>query len=234
MNKNLTDPKVIASLITGTGVLGGIILKYYLSKKKKVAIKNMTLTVKSHSVFPYLDNLERQVKTEFQVPENVSNHFVKQEIFKDIMINKIKIWRKELISLVNNFVCKGDCDSCPMTRVESRILHLETLSHGMDLYTNYFENGNYTDSEKKGLRISMLKFNEKHTPNANLVSEEIITTHTKSDYFKFCPITATGIILNQYQRAFFKMKHDIEKSIKIMNGDLAHIKFKRRNYSFFI
>ena len=225
------DDKTIAALL-GSGGAVSLLIKYLVNRKAKRSIKNKILSITNHNIFYYFDEIERQVKTEFSVPESIEDHLVKQEAFKDIMINKIRIWRKILKGGVKEYMCMGTCNKCEMKISKSIAFHMELLSKGIDLYNNYYRTTKYTKNDQDVLDICMEKFNGIHNPKAAMVSNSIECNHTVPDFINsFCPITATGLILDIYRYAFSTMIADISESIYKTNGSLKGRSFKRKNYS---
>ena len=227
------DTKVIIAIITAISGIVTIIVKKWLDNKKPISKKARVLTAEESDVFYFLDKLEIDICTGFKVPDTVTDNEAKQEVFKDIMINKIRIWKVLLVDLVKSVVCTGDCSKCGVSLIESRKLHMDTLSKGIALYADYYKQDNtYTKEQITALNICMPKFNNIHNPNAELVMDMIDITHTNAKYFKhFCPIMSMGLVLDSYKKAFYHMLHDVTDAIDNMNGDLKGLKFKRRNYN---
>ena len=228
----MTD-NVTISIITGTTALSAVAFKFFLDKFKKVNKKKpQILTAEESTLFSFLDKLEIDIIMNFKVSNDVSDYKAKEAAFKDIMINKIRIWRTVLIKLVQKVRCTGNCDNCETSLIESRKLHMNTLSEGILVYTSYYKNDNkYTKNEVKALDVCMEKFNILHAGNTQTVENMIDLTHQHNKYFKrFCPIMAMGLILDAYKSAFYQMQLDVTKSINSLNGDLKGIIFNRRNY----
>ena len=226
------EEKTIVAIL-GSGGVVSLLVKYLVNKKSKRKRKQKVLTVTNHIIFYYLDEIERQIKNEFTVPNNIISHNLKQEAFKDIMINKIKIWRREFKELVKEYKCVGDCSKCKMTISQSRTIHMKALDRGIDKYSNYFKNSNYSQEDQDILEICMEDFNNLYSSNASFVTDSIKTNHVVPEFVRsFCPINATGLILDMYRLAMSKMLPDITSSIKDMNGRLKGRSFGRRSYSF--
>ena len=236
-----TDTKIITAIIGGIVTIIGSILGYMKSrhtitkpntKQTSQKRKVNTKSIKNHSIFFFLDDMEMDIKNSFVVPNNISDYEAKQEAFKDIMINKIRVWRKIFEKMAIQYSCEKDCDSCKMSLARSRALQMKLLDEGITKYSSYFTKGGYTNDEIKALSICMQKFNEIHLPNADFVVSVIESTHTINDFIPvFCPIGSTGLILDSYKYAFHKMLEDVKVAIITMNGDLKGLKFARKNYS---
>jgi len=232
------DSKVQMAIVTTVGGITSLLVKklydYAIAKHKSktVASTPKVLTAEESDVFSFLDKIELDIIMDFTVDESVSDHMVKQEAFKDIMVNKIRIWRKILIELVQSVKCSGDCAKCGMTLVESRKIHMDALAKGILRYNDYYRNsGIHTEEQIKTLDICMPKFNKLHMKNADVVTNMISVTHKHPKYFKrFCPIMAMGLILDAYKQAFYYMFEDVTSTIDKMNGDLAGLTFKRMKY----
>ena len=220
------DVKHIVTAGVAASSLGVALLKFMQSKRVKKVVKKKMLTLTTHSIFYYLDELELIIKTQFKVTPTVHNYLLKQEVFRDIMLNKIRIWRKVCLDLISKYSCTGDCSSCKMKMATSRKLHMETLSKGVGLYQGYYKNKNYTKKEKEAIGICMSKFNNLHNKNTQFVMSMVDNTHKSVDYFdSFCPVRATGLILDSYKFAFYQMFQDVSEAIDKLNGDLEHLEF---------
>jgi len=242
--ENTVDTKVQLALITSIAGVFSLLIKMAHTKYKARKLENekrlkeiklaesKILTADESPVFAYLDTLRMDILYSFKVSHDVSEWEAKENTFKDIMINKIDIWKELLSELVESVKCAGNCDECKVSLVESRKLHLAILAKGISKYTNYYVGKDYTENQVKALNICMPKFNEVHTPNTELVTDMIALTHTPAKYFKkFCPVLAMGFILSAYNQAFLHMIHDISSTIDNMNGDLKGIRFERRSYA---
>lgn len=224
------DTKVqLAYIASGSSILG-LITTAILSKLKRKKKKKI-LTISESDLFPYLDRLELDIIMNFKVSEDVESYEAKQEVFKDIMINKLKNWKVIVNEIADKVKCCGNCNKCSVSLIESRTLHMDMLAKGILKYNNYYKNDEYTAEQKKAIDICLPKFNKIHNPNADTISDMIELTHTNTKYFgKFCPVMASGLIFSAYKQAFNRMIHDISKTIDQMNGDLKGLKFKRRKY----
>ena len=238
---DVVETKVQVALITSiTGVvaaLAKVVQVIYKARKTNRLNDQLDipdskiLTADESPVFAYLDTLRMEILYSFKVSPTVSDYMAKENAFKDIMINKIDIWKEILSSLVESFKCPGDCSKCKVSLVDSRKLHFKMLAEGISKYTNYYIGKDYTTNQAKALSICMPKFNIIHTPNTELVTDMINLTHQQTKYFKrFCPILAMGFILSSYNQAFLHMIHDVSEAIDTMNGDLKGIKFERIGY----
>ena len=236
-----TDTKIITAIIGGIVTVIGSVLAYMKTKqpiapkpivKPQEKPKRKGRTINNHSIFFFLDDMEMDIKNSFIVPNTISDYKAKQEAFKDIMINKIRIWRKIFEKMATLYPCENTCESCKVSLADSRALHMRLLDEGITKYSAYFTRGGYTEEEVKALSICMRKFNELHLPNADFITAMIESTHTVNEFLPvFCPIGATGLILDSYKYTFHKMLEDVREAITTMNGDLKGLKFRRKNYS---
>ena len=232
-----TDTKIITAIIGGVVTVIGSVLGYMKTRTPAKSSTNQkrkvnTKSIKNHSIFFFLDDMEMDIKNSFVVPNNISDYEAKQEAFKDIMINKIRVWRKIFEKMAVQYSCEKNADSSKMSLARSRALQMRLLDEGITKYSNYFTKGGYTNNEIKALSICMQKFNEIHLPNADFVVSVIESTHTVNEYLPiFYPIGSTGLILDSYKYTFHKMLEDVKKAIITMNGDLKGLKFSRKNYS---
>lgn len=234
----MDDTKLATAIIGGAVTLAGSILAYFKTRPIKVKPiedkKNKKArSISNHSVFFFMDDMEMDIKNSFIVPSIITDHAAKQEVFKDIMINKIQIWRKLLERVASFYKCSGDCANCKISLAESRAFHMRLLDEGIILYSNYYKSKPYNLSEMNAIKICMVKFNNLHLPNGDFVSSVIESTHSVNEYLPvFCPITASGLILDAYKYTFHKMLEDIREAIITMNGDLKGLTFEKKNYSF--
>ena len=229
------DAVTKAAYITGGAtVLGGSIAGVfaYFNNKKKTNKPALIVRLHTHHIWFVLDDLEQEVKRSFKVPQTVHNWRVKQEVYRDIMLNKISIWRKILSSFLDKVICQGNCEKCHLiiSMEQSRKLHMKMVDEGVEAYTTYYiDNPKYNKQEKKCLDIAMPKFNNIHDPKVTDVTEAIDRAHQITEYFPdWCPIRSAAVIFSTYETAFTKMKRDIEEAIITLNGDLDGLTFKRK------
>ena len=211
------DMDMDTKMITAGLTLTGTIIAYFKSRKVKKA-----KSISNHSIFYFLDDLERDIKNSFKVPRDLSDAVAKQEAFRSIMIHKIRIWRALFVDAARFYKTKRSLS-------ESRAFQMRVLDEGIEEYSKYYTRDGYTPSEQKALGICMEKFNAEHLSNADYVSMMIESTHTINEYLPvFDSVGAAGLVLDAYKYTFHKMLIDINKAIRTMNGDLKGLKFKRR------
>lgn len=214
------------ALITGIFGIIGMIVTYVLEnrKREKAASENphseRHIKLKHHPIFSRLDALKTYINIGFEI-ENKG----KQLVFKDLLVNKIEIWGDlfmEIADEIDNCVTR-----CETTPAQCNLLCNTNIIHfnkGLEKYTNYFMNANYTEDERKVLKIVMEKFNRWHRHRVEYI-EKAITSVGNSKFYDGCR-TKQAVIFDIYIGAFADMVNDAEKTLDEINGDLKGLTYK--------
>lgn len=197
---------------------------WLLKKRKRNQVKKCNdLSLLDHPLFRQLDCMKKKVIHGFFVDrEKVNEAQLKEYAFRDLMVNKIDIWKDELYKLA--LAVDGFTEFS-----ESYEIHLKTFHEGMDRYTTYYLNQMYSDLEKETMKIIMAKFNDLHRKNTDMVKSAVEGFHGLS-MFSISLYEANSHIFSTYQLAFMRMYNDVESSIVSLNGSLKGLKFRKRYY----
>ncbi len=224
------DNVIKASLITGGAtVISGLFL--FLKKKKTLASRSKLVSLDEIQVQNALNELLRRVVQDFRISSDVHDNEVKEYVFKDIMYNKVSIWKKQIAKIQTHFTCRNNCKNC-YTVDGSLSFHNEILRDGMQLYREYWKyNGKkYTKKEVEALEIALTKFTELHKHNEKRVLDTVEYGHKLDSSMSFCSQFTAYYIIRSYESALYSMLEDVELAIKDLNGDLSHLTFAKREY----
>lgn len=221
--KDYTILTGVASILTA--VLG--YFTFFYKKSEKPKIKEKTFYLQNHSVFSKLVIMRQMVEYNFII----ENEKTRENVIKDLLINKIDIALKHLNKLVIDveMLCDGKCSHPNNELLKLKELNEKCFEDFMYEFNNYYKNGNYTEEEIKCLDYAVKKFNNIHFPAVNSISRtnSIITTEFT---FTNCLKEMQTLILYAWLNGFTMSLVDSMELIRGINGYFDNKKFKERKY----
>jgi hypothetical protein len=214
----------------GTAITGliagalGVYFKYFKNITKK------TEKLANCSLFTDLKRYRSKVQYNFVISDKV-----KQEVYKDLLIKKIDAWYRILNKLAEDIDkkccgCNGVTCSSGLSLFELQQMHSKALQDGIEVYNNYYNNADYTESEKELCKYAIENFNVMHAPRVGLV-ESVIGMLNENFSFDQCPKSLTAMVFTAYNAAFVLAFKDMEQVINASNGYFVGKDFRRRAYS---
>jgi hypothetical protein len=218
----MMDTEVIKLIITGIiSPTIALYAKYIYDKKikefgvKSVPISELQISLTSHPFFERMKILKTHIQYSFELTNPG-----KQEVFKDILINKFAIVIEEYWQMIKEIESKKDT----LSELELYNLLIDHIRNGLKLHEVYFRTSSYTIEEQKCLEIVMRKFNKWHSPRIESIFNSIQSVCTSKFYSGV--VTKSSVALDVLQGAFVDIINDAELTLNEINGDLKGLTFK--------
>ena len=213
LSETMSD-NVQVAFVTGLFGILGIVITYFLGHKTKKS-KTNSPSLKNHHIFSRIDLLRGYIATGFCLPNKG-----KEKVFKDMLLNYIRIWGNELCNLAD----KLDAMNENVSQTEFQTVVVKSFTVGNETFKTYFKSGQYTVEEQECLSLVMSKFNNWNSKRIKLLGDSLISV-CNSQFYTTKTIRS-AVILDLYVQLFIDMVSDAEQTINSVNGDLKGSRFK--------
>lgn len=205
---------VQVAIVTGVFGIIGMFVTYFLSSGKKKD-KGDAVSLKNHHIFSRAEMLRIYISAKFTLPNKG-----KELVFKDMLLNYIKIWEDLLMELANKL---DDLDDDIGSSALQAII-MKCFNDGMKEFSNYYKNEHYTASEQRCLDTVMSKFNSWNCQRVQSLGESLMSI-CNSQFYSTKTIKS-AVIFDMYIQLFVDMTNDAEQTIGSINGDLRGLVFR--------
>lgn len=206
---------IITSIVSPTIAL---YVKYLYDKKvkeddKKSTNENLSLT--THPFFERIKLLRTHIQYSFEIPNKG-----KQEVFKDILVNKFTIVTEEYWNMVKEVESKKKT----LSDIELYNLVSDHIREGLKKHEVYYRSSKYTADEQRCLDIVMQKFNKWHSPRIENTFDTI--QNVCNSKFYSGTTAKASVCLDVLLATFVDIINDAELTLNELNGDLKGLTFK--------
>lgn len=205
---------VEVAIVTGVFGIIGMFVTYFLSSGKKDK-KNSVISLKNHHIFSRSEMLKTYISAKFTLPNKG-----KELVFKDMLLNYIKIWEDLLMELANKLDELDD--DIDQTTLQTIIM--KCFNDGSKEFNNYYKNDHYTESEQRCLDTVMSKFNSWNCQRVQSLGGSLMSV-CGSQFYSTKTIKS-AVIFDMYIQLFVDMTNDAEQTIGSINGDLKGLVFR--------
>lgn len=207
---------IVVALSTTIFGLGAWIIKQNYNSNQKTEIQTK---LEFHFLFTHIQNKISWLENEFYYPDKG-----REILVKTVLIEQLKIWHK-LFKELNKEVdeCYSNCKSGNIgvcTKLYDR--NMKYYNQAIKGYKNFYENDNFSENEKKLLRIFMVQFMKYFNPELNRVRKWIYRA-THSSFFNDCKSTQASIN-NEWVSVVDSTLLDAEETIASLNGSVTGYK----------
>jgi hypothetical protein len=212
------DAEVLKLVITGVvSPTVALIAKYIIDKKSKEPglTGNVEVDLKNHPFFERMKCLRTHIQYTFELPNKG-----KQEVFKDILINKFNIAIDEYWSMIKDI----DTQKKTLSDTELYNIVVDHIREGLKKHEAYYLGSSFTADEKRCLEIVLQKFNKWHAPRIDNVLQTIQSVCSSRFYSGV--VTKGSVVLDVLQGSYVDIINDAELTLNEINGDMRGLMFK--------
>ena len=206
---------VIVAIVTGLFGLAGMYFTYLLEPKKKKGKEEVRPSLKNHHIFSRTEMLRNYIEMKFTLPNKG-----KELVFRDMILNYIKIWEKELAKLAEQLEEVSD----DVNSTEFQAIIMKSFNNGTHEFTNYYKNSSYSLDEQQCLGLVMAKFNTWNYQRVQSFGNSLLSV-CNSQFYSTKTIKS-AVIFDMYIQLFVDMANDAEQTIGSVNGDLTGLIFR--------
>jgi hypothetical protein len=219
--------KPILALLIASAPIALLLLKVYFKNKDIRLVNGQNIVLRNHTISNAISHVEFQIGSEFYIDGGET----KQQVFQTIMLFACKIWREELLNLIDsiNLLCP-QCHKCNKEQLmsDSRNIHLATFARARMRICDLVESRDYNIDQQNQLRRAMQIFNEAEQETMNYTYSAIDKMHNLSN-FNFCIKTVTANILTVYETMIVRMVVVVDEAVITSNGYFKDKTFKNSN-----
>lgn len=205
---------VEVAIVTGIFGIIGMFVTYFLSSGKKES-KCGTVSLKNHHIFSRSEMLKTYILAKFTLPNKG-----KELVFKDMLLNYIKIWENLLMELAHKL--DGLDDNISPTELQAIVM--KCFNDGTKEFSSYYKNDQYTENERLCLDTVMNKFNSWNYQRVQSVGDSLMSI-CNSQFYSTKTIKS-AVIFDMYIQLFVDMVYDAEQTMGSINGDMRGLVFR--------